>query len=680
MNKLKLKTLEMQNFGIYKGDVKLNFEGKSVIGVLAQYHNDPSRSNRSGKSLIIEAIRYLLTGLSRAKKNSKMIYHGEDIMLVTGVFVDDDGKEYVISRGVDSKSKSVLNVDWTEKIKDGDQAISELFGISKEDFDLTSFFKQSDIHGFMDLGAAEKTKFLMKWMDNEHWKFKHLKVMEDVKAFETRLRDNESTKRALEASLEISEDIEVELNRLISDNKKLLRKRDKTEAELIEKRATVANFQKSKNEYKAKTTELRNQIEEALNKQKKLTGLQKLNKELLKENKDLQKDVIKINVSEDKLKEQQYETKSLISEQDKLLIKINSNEGGICPVINELCDRITFSKKDKKDCEGKIKELKETLRKIASCLIQHKSNNSILRDIDDNEIDIDRNKSVLKEIKLNKDVDVIKEKLEKLEQEEEIDIDDLVIEGKELKAKANRYDSIIRDNDRTIGALEQRIAKSKKAVDEIDAIVEKNEKLKTRLEYIAKMFSRTGIPADEIDNAFQEIQDDINYILKKLDCGLTVCFRPDKELNAWEGACSCGFTYPKGYRKSTCEDCESPRLKKRKDEISLKILENGEEADFDMDSGGGKTIISYAIRIALTMLKRRQNKARLNMLFLDEVDSALDSHLASTITSSITNILTKELGYDQIIMVSHKEEIKNSVPNILEVTRFENYSKVRFAS
>ena len=120
------------------------------------------------------------------------------------------------------------------------------------------------------------------------------------------------------------------------------------------------------------------------------------------------------------------------------------------------------------------------------------------------------------------------------------------------------------------------------------------------------------------------------------------------------------------------------RMKQRKDEISLKIIENGVEADFDGDSGGGKTILSYAIRIALTMLKRRQNKTRLNMLFLDEVDSALDAHLAASVIDSITKTLTKKLGYDQILLVSHKEEIKNAVPHILKVTRHPEYSVAEF--
>jgi DNA repair exonuclease SbcCD ATPase subunit len=78
------------------------------------------------------------------------------------------------------------------------------------------------------------------------------------------------------------------------------------------------------------------------------------------------------------------------------------------------------------------------------------------------------------------------------------------------------------------------------------------------------------------------------------------------------------------------------------------------------------------------MLKRQQSMCKLNMLFLDEVDTALDSHLAAQITNSITNVLTKKLGYAQILMVSHKEEVKNAVPHILKVTRKKTRSVVEF--
>jgi hypothetical protein len=209
----------------------------------------------------------------------------------------------------------------------------------------------------------------------------------------------------------------------------------------------------------------------------------------------------------------------------------------------------------------------------------------------------------------------------------------------------------------------QKIETAKENLEKIQKLEDLNKKLRLRLEnmlFVQRMFSKNGIPSAEIENAFQEVEDDINYNLKELQSGLTLMFSPDKELTKWEEICTCGFRFPKGYRKKDCEECGAERQKARKEELSLKILENGVESDFEGDSGGGKTIISFCVRIALTMLKRRQNKCKLNMLFLDEVDSALDSHLAGTITNSITKHLTRKLGYEQIIMVSHKKRFKRN--------------------
>ncbi len=194
------------------------------------------------------------------------------------------------------------------------------------------------------------------------------------------------------------------------------------------------------------------------------------------------------------------------------------------------------------------------------------------------------------------------------------------------------------------------------------------------------MFSKSGIPSHEVENAFQVIEDDCNMLLNELDHGINIVFSPDKELAKWEPICHCGFKFYKNYKKSCCEDCNSPREKQRKEEMSLNIIENGEEVSFDLDSGGGQLLAAFVVRIALTMYKRRQNKCKLDVLFLDEVDSALDVHNATAITNAITRVLTKRLGFAQVFMISHKPEIKHSVPHILKVTRHGTYSTVEFAS
>ena len=134
------------------------------------------------------------------------------------------------------------------------------------------------------------------------------------------------------------------------------------------------------------------------------------------------------------------------------------------------------------------------------------------------------------------------------------------------------------------------------------------------------MFSKYGIPSDEVDNSLGTIQDKVNMILKLSGLDLSMHFSPDKEIGGKEPVCICGHHFVKGHR-GDCPDCGMERQNKRKTEMNIKILENGKERKFKMDSGGGKTLIAFAVRIAINLIKREQGKMKLNMLFLDEVDA-----------------------------------------------------------
>lgn len=681
---IRLGKITLHNFGIYKGTVELDFEGKDIVGILAEYVDNPNRSNRSGKTLILEAIRYNLTGLCRAKKEVHMIHDGEDVMWTEGEYLDQDDNVYTVKRGRDHKNNGLLNLDWVEKTTEAQNAIEELFGVSRDDFDLTCFFKQSDINGFMDLSPTEKTSFLMKWLDNEHWKDKEAKVKADIKVYKDRLRDNETTIKALNSSTEVTEELEEELKQLKKENKGLKAEDGKFSKLYAQGDSKLRKIQAESDSAKKQLRKLKDDVDTAKRNQTAFENAKAKLQELKQKGEALKKlsnasKVIKIDVAKKNLVEKQGALRDL-----KKHLNLLNNGEGFCPILEKSCDLVKFSASDIDPCEDAIVDtqhditgLNQTIKRydgavqagkdVVTLRERYKETKTRFDELGQAQSTTKAEKAyneAEKSVKGEADYYNIKEKLDKIESKRE-----------DITHQVNR-------NNQRIGALESRIKSSSESLGKVDELSERNEKLKQRLEelnYLALMFGKNGIPADEIENAFQEVQEDINFILKAIDCGLTVSFSPDKELAKWEAICHCGFRYPKGYRKGECEECSSIRLKQRKDEISLTILEGDKEADFGMDSGGGKTIISYAVRIALTMLKRRQNKSKLNILFLDEVDSALDSHLAASITDSITKILTKKLGYDQILMVSHKDEIKNSVPHILKVTRYENYSKAAFA-
>ena len=108
---MKVHSLELHNFMVYR-KFKRIFGDKSVIGFLGP--------NRSGKSVIIEAMFYCLTGNSRASKEVELIHRGKDDMWVKLVLVDEKTK-YTIIRGRNSDNKGLLEIKGVDKKKEAQE-------------------------------------------------------------------------------------------------------------------------------------------------------------------------------------------------------------------------------------------------------------------------------------------------------------------------------------------------------------------------------------------------------------------------------------------------------------------------------------------------------------------------------------------------------------------------------
>lgn len=674
-----LKTLEITNFGIFKGTHKLSFKGKEVVGIMAEYASDKTRSNRSGKSLVMEAIRYNLTGLTRAKKESQLIHHGEKMMEVKAVYTHD-GKDYVIRRGRDIKNTGVLELDWIQKTTASQEKIESLFGIYKDDFDLTNFFKQSDINGFMEKSPTDKTKFLMKWLDNEHWKNKEKLAKADRDETKSKLIQNEAVKQALETSLEIDDDLKLEAEEI----EKSIGEQRKGEKKL---RSDLDKLKESKTKTIARKRELKERVAQLLT---EFNSQQKKHNEKVELKKKRTKYLLDKDELSTKLVDTKYVYEVVVADIAELKAGIRTGETklqdlkdskGICPILGTTCTDIKPSAKVIKEHEQAIIKGENALGGARKDLAKHKSNMAIQKDIDRNKAKMKNIDSRIEGMDINFNREEMEEEISEVTKKSKMSTDKLDHKIEEIEDKLDEISEEITASNNKLTSHKLRIKQAEEALEKINEVEKRSRKLRRKLQiqnYVVMMFGKNGIPADEIDNSFQKIEDNINFVLNSLDPSLSASFQAEKTIDKWEPICHCGFKYPKGFRGTMCDDCNSPRQKQKRDEISLKILENGVETDFALDSGGGKTIISYAVRIALTILKREECGSKLDMLFLDEVDTALDSHLAAQIVNNITKLLTKQLGYGQILLVSHKDEIKKAVPDILKVIRHKSSSVVEF--
>jgi len=678
---MKLHAVEFQNFMLFRSMKKV-FSDKEIIGIIAEYMSDPQRSNKGGKTTMVEGILYNLFGVSRAERDVELIHRGEDVMMTKTIWIDGD-KKFTIKRGRDIKNNGVLEIKGIEKVREAQEEINALIGYDKEEFMLTNFFKQSDINQFMDMKPTEKKKHLMKWLQNLHWMKLERDALDDLKEVKQEITRCQERIETLIEMHKDNHDIKNEIEELEIDLKDFQRKQVKLEGTVQKYSSGEANkkeLRKQLHDVTRRMDDIEDDIEGKERQQRKLkqkqTQLEELDKEL--------KTLGKVTVDDGDRERIADDRASAHAQLDRLNNQIEDaeeNMTGTCPILGESCDRVTPDCSTVKTWKIEAKKTKVKVKKMTDQI--------------SNFLDFDRAQSDQKDAKAA--VELAKSKASGLKplraEYDRLKVDRETLEGKMTKVTSTKLieaqealDSVRRQSKKLtekVGSLKGALSNNKKLRVKIDQeklmLVDLKERV-SDLTYVAFMFGKNGIPSQEIENAFDEIEDEANFVLERLGTSLQLEFRPTKELSTWEDTCvECGWQFPKGTRNKTCDDCGSDRQKKRKDELQLRVLENGIDEGFHMESGGGKALVSIAVRIALTRLKQRQSGSRFNVLFLDEPDSAFDEANKKAFTNLITKTLVKDFGFEQVFWISHDKRIQESVPDVLKIQRYENHSKAVWA-
>lgn len=589
-----LEKLITHNFGILKGTQELYFGDKDIVGIRAEYAADKTRSNRGGKSTIPEAIRYAIDGSSRNKKEIDLIHNGEKVMWVELHLrnIDDDSIK-IIKRGRDIKNQGILTLDWIDKVADAQEEIDTLLGTSKEDLSLTNFLKQSDIHGIMDKDPSEKSTLLTKWTTKDHWKHREEQAKVSRDSVKKRLGENEATRLALSKSMEVVEELQLNLDKLIASKEEKTKSRDEVVLRVEKLKASYAVKRKEKQEADAKISQLSNELDEANDTLEELVqNEERLNKlklrltEFKKPPEVPSDEEMKLLRSNLAIAEVRHDT------QREVIKNIKSLKSIKCPIIKKDCERIDYSPEDLKNDESQLESLfqefervEKTLEKKQGYIDENNKYTKLMSDYKSLKTVVDGAQGV------RKTVEKLEAELEAAKKSQKEDLVPLVNKIRELNSEIEGYNEGIEDLASDIGSFQHRIKASAEALAKIDEVSRRSEELRAELDelnYIVYMFGKNGIPANEVEYAFKDVEQNINYILDNMKCGFQIAFSPDRELDKWEPACHCGFVFTKGYRKSECEECGAPRAKQRKSEISFDVLENGEESKFEQDSGGGK--------------------------------------------------------------------------------------------
>ncbi len=659
------------------------FGERDIVGIVAEWEGDEERSNKGGKSQILEMVLYALTGQSRAEREVELISWGQDEMWVELVLVDGE-KKITIKRGRDRNNHGLFEVAGVEKRAEVQQVINELIGLNKDELVLTSFLSQGDVNLFMDLDPASKKKYLMRWLKNAHWSDREREVLDDLAAVTKKLT-------GLRAKLEVLTSND--------DDEDALREAFKSAQAVSEKQhARVLKLKQQVDAVRA-----REQASKFL--RERLAGLNEERDEVLRERR-----ATAVEADLESLNARLVEARVAISKLKKALGRIASKDDpiqqlgalrerlktvleqqttaqgldGVCPILQVTCSQVKF---DQKRCDSLRQKRMRLKSEIAALEERIRLENSLACAQDEAALC----ERTLDEARGAAEADrALARRLRRITRNRKRVIRELKESGtsrvSDLDGLLDRLavaEEVLEDSRSAVGAAKERFARAKAArceAEELKVRITRCELRAAALRYIAFMFGKNGIPSQEIESAFDEIENEINFVLAAFNSNLQIEFRADRELTTFEDTCvACGAVFPKGTRVRRC-DCGADRTRKRRDELQLRVIENGNDEGYHMESGGGKTLVSIACRVAISRLVQRQNNSNFNVMFLDEPDAMLDRANKNAFVKLITRTLTQKFGYEQVFWVSHDTQIKESLNHVLQVVRNGDQSTTKWLS
>jgi exonuclease SbcC len=168
--------------------------------------------------------------------------------------------------------------------------------------------------------------------------------------------------------------------------------------------------------------------------------------------------------------------------------------------------------------------------------------------------------------------------------------------------------------------------------------VKKEKELLSKYKKLQEAFGRNGIPAHIIENVIPEIEETANDILTGLDTNIRISIESQKDLKS-------------GGKAET---------------LDINVITQYGERPYANYSGGEKTFIDFAIRMALSIILSRRSNCQIQTLILDEIWENLDAVNRSLVTRAISWIKNK-FDFKRILIISHQEELRDAFENTIKV-------------
>jgi exonuclease SbcC len=669
-----LKLLKLENIRSYKQH-EINFPLGTTL-----FEGDIG----SGKSTILMSIEFALFGLG-SEKAGALLRKGESKGIVN-LRLEVNNEEYEIQRTLTKKGKSIQQADGFMKSKEGTLYLSAT-ELKEKVLEILNFNEppdpkaQSNIYRYAVFTPQEEMKVILlmspdsrlqtlrKAFRIEDYKIardnaqsltsnieKHADILRatasdldekkvEVETRQTEISEEEEELKTLFSQQQESNEI---CGKLKSQQESLKGERDKlskVEGEIPEIEKQI----KDKNKSKEDSEEL------AKKAQSKVDELNPKMEEFLKVEKLTDKSVEQLN---GELKELRNRQRGLLKNQSAIDAKVKDylhiEEEGVCPT----CDR----KADPTEFKNKVQEKSKELENITSLLGQCDSEIEQIQKLVEKRKEYDDAQKMINEYKaqLVEQQYILQENAKKAQSFSE-QVEELKKRLEEAKKELEKFKELSEQ----LQQIDEEVDKANKVLLEIGSNVSSQ---KTKIEEEKK---RVGELQEEV-KAKEENMKKSNF-LNEYVIWLRDFFIPTVENIERNVLVTLHQEFNELFQHWFSLLVEDPTKDAFIDEDFTPIVEqDGYEQDINFLSGGERTSVALAYRLALNMLVCKVSTGmKSSLLILDEPTDGFSKDQLFKIQD-----ILKELQCPQIIIVSHEKELESFADQVFKVTKANGVSSV----
>jgi len=671
-----LKSIHLVNIRSYE-DAKVEFPLGTTL-----FEGDI----RSGKSTILYATEFALFGLG-SLRGTFLLRNGAKEGSVTLVF-DIDGQEYEVYRGLRRRGKSVHQSDEGYIKGPTGKAYLSAGELKERILQVLNFNEppdpkaQSVIYRYAIFTPQDEMKeIITKDVDRRLQTLRRAYRIEDYKIASVNasnltgvIKDRSTWLAGQTADLDEKkvqlEEIDKKIDEATKSLEPLHKEEEKLKAQHEKKQEELKELQEVRGKIKqveAQIPDIRKQIEEKTTQRSECDKeIQKLTKKIEKELQPTITELKKIERPTSKTKEQLKtelsKLKGEAKEKEKLRGKLEERaesfesliEKKVCPVCErplkpkDFKGKLSHVELEKKKLDKKIDELDGEIKKCEELTDKLKEFEDAQRQLGQLEPQFQEAKERIEVLNRNmrqqdKAIQELQDKLKKAEEE-----------ARSLEELSGKIDALEKEGKK----LESDLRTVREEIAGIRKDVENSKEFKTKLE--------------------NEITEKENQVAKKASLDehkiwLNDYFIPTVENIEKHVMITINHRFNDQFQKWFQTLIEDPEMHVRVDEEFTPIIEqSGYEQDYFSLSGGEKTSVALAYRLALnTTVQEISTGMRSNLLVLDEPTDGFSKEQVFRIRD-----ILNELKCPQVVIVSHERELEGCADQVFKVQRAHGVSSV----